>query len=55
MLAGYGQGQGGLRKWVDAVRDDGDPLMFIEAIPNAHTRGSVQRCSGLFLALCGGS
>ena len=34
LLAGYGQGQGGLRKWVDAVRDVGDPLMFVEAIPN---------------------
>ncbi len=42
ILASYGQGQGGLRKWVDAVRDQGDPLMFIEAIPNAFTRGSVQ-------------
>jgi soluble lytic murein transglycosylase len=42
ILAAYGQGQGGLRKWVDAVRDNGDPLMFIEAIPNAHTRGSVR-------------
>jgi soluble lytic murein transglycosylase-like protein len=42
ILAGYGQGQGGLRKWVDAVRDNGDPLMFIEAIPNANTRGFVR-------------
>jgi soluble lytic murein transglycosylase len=42
LLAGYGQGQGGLRKWVDAVRDDGDPLMFIEAIPNGATRAFVQ-------------
>ena len=42
ILASYGQGQGGLRKWVDAVRDQGDPLMFIEAIPDAFTRGSVQ-------------
>jgi soluble lytic murein transglycosylase len=38
LLAGYGQGQGGLRKWVDAIRDDGDPLVFLEAIPNANTR-----------------
>ena len=37
LLAGYGQGQGGLRKWVDAVRDGGDPLMFVEAIPNGNT------------------
>ncbi len=42
LLAGYGQGQGGLRKWVDQVRDGGDPLMFIEAIPNSGTRVSVQ-------------
>jgi peptidoglycan lytic transglycosylase len=42
LLAGYGQGQGGLRKWVDAVRDDGDPLMFIEAIPNGHTRAFIE-------------
>ena len=42
ILASYGQGQGGLRKWVDAVRDEGDPLMFIEAIPSGFTRASVQ-------------
>ena len=42
LLAGYGQGQGGLRKWVDAVRDGGDPLMFVEAIPNGNTRAYIQ-------------
>jgi soluble lytic murein transglycosylase-like protein len=42
ILASYGQGQSGLRKWVDVVRDDGDPLMFLEAIPNSFTRASVQ-------------
>ncbi len=42
LLAGYGQGQGGLRKWVDAVRDDGDPLMFIEAIPNGGVRAFIE-------------
>lgn len=42
ILAGYNQGQGALRKWVDAVRDDGDPLMFVEAIPNAGIRSFVQ-------------
>jgi soluble lytic murein transglycosylase-like protein len=42
ILASYGQGQGGLRKWVDEVRDQGDPLMFVEAIPSAFTRASVQ-------------
>jgi len=42
VIAGYGQGQGGLRKWVDAVRDAGDPLMFIEAIPNPGTRSYIR-------------
>jgi soluble lytic murein transglycosylase-like protein len=42
LLAGYGQGQGGLHKWVDAVRDNGDPLMFIEAIPNPRTREFIE-------------
>lgn len=42
VLAGYGQGQGGLRKWVDQVRDRGDPLMFIEAIPNGQTRAFIE-------------
>lgn len=42
VLAGYGQGQGGLRKWVDQVRDGGDPLMFIEAIPDGATRAFIK-------------
>jgi soluble lytic murein transglycosylase len=42
LLAGYGQGQGALRKWVDDVRDNGDPLLFIEAIPAQHTRQFIQ-------------
>jgi soluble lytic murein transglycosylase-like protein len=42
VLAGYGQGQGGLRKWVDQVRDGGDPLMFIEAIPDSPTRAFIK-------------
>lgn len=42
LLAGYAQGQGGIRKWVDAVQDNGDPLMFIEAIPNAQTRQFIE-------------
>lgn len=42
LLAGYGQGQGGLRKWVDAIRDDGDPLLFLEAIPNGKTRVFIE-------------
>jgi soluble lytic murein transglycosylase-like protein len=41
-LAGYAEGQTGLRKWVEAVHDNGDPLMFIEAIPNPGTRSFIQ-------------
>lgn len=46
LLAGYGQGQGGLRKWVDAIRDDGDPLLFLEAIPNGNTRVFIEEALG---------
>jgi peptidoglycan lytic transglycosylase len=42
LLAGYGQGQGALRKWVDSVRDNGDPLMFVEAIPVISIREFVE-------------
>jgi len=42
VLAAYAQGPNALRRWVDAVRDDGDPLMFLEAIPNPVVRQYVQ-------------
>ena len=42
LLAGYGQGQGGIRKWVDLVHDHGDPLLFLEAIPNPGTRHFIE-------------
>lgn len=42
VLASYAEGQAGLRKWVDSVRDNGDPLMFIEAIPSEGTRSFVR-------------
>jgi hypothetical protein len=34
LLAAYTQGPGAVRHWADSVNDRGDPLMFIEAIPN---------------------
>ena len=52
ILASYGQGQGGLRKWVDAVRDQGDPLMFVEAIPICFYTCVCAGCAGVLLALC---
>ena len=42
LLAGYNQGEFGLRRWVDTVRDDGEPLLFLEAMPNAQARGFVE-------------
>jgi hypothetical protein len=42
LLASYNSGPGKVATWGPAIRDDGDPFMFIEAIPNAETRGFVQ-------------
>jgi len=42
LLAGYRQGLFGLKRWADSVNDQGDPLLFLEAIPNPATRGFVQ-------------
>jgi soluble lytic murein transglycosylase len=42
LIAGFTQGEGGIRKWLDSVRDDGDPLMFIEAIPSPFVREFVR-------------
>jgi soluble lytic murein transglycosylase-like protein len=42
LLASYRQGLFGLKRWADSVNDQGDPLLFLEAIPNPATRGFVQ-------------
>lgn len=42
LLAGYRQGLYGLKRWADSVNDLGDPLLFLEAIPNPAARGFVQ-------------
>jgi soluble lytic murein transglycosylase-like protein len=41
MLASYNCGPGNFLHWSAAVRDDGDPLLFMEAIPIAETRAFV--------------
>ncbi len=41
MLASYNSGPGNFLHWNAAVRDNDDPLLFIEAIPNAETRAFV--------------
>ncbi|MBW4090332.1 MAG: lytic transglycosylase domain-containing protein [Proteobacteria bacterium] len=43
LLASYNAGLGSYLSWHDDVRDDGDPLLFIEAIPIRQTRIFVER------------
>ena len=42
LLAAYAQGPTAMRRWADTVKDGGDPLMFIEAIPNPAIAAYVQ-------------
>jgi soluble lytic murein transglycosylase-like protein len=42
LLAAYAQGPSAMRRWADTVNDAGDPLMFIEAIPNPAIAAYVQ-------------
>jgi soluble lytic murein transglycosylase-like protein len=42
LLASYNNGLGGLSRWLGQVRDGGDPLMFLEAIPVPETRAFVR-------------
>ncbi len=42
LLASYNAGLGGFLHWAATMHDDGDPLMFIEAIPNDETRRFVE-------------
>ncbi len=43
LLAGYNAGWANAANWTTALRDGGDPLLFIEAIPLPETRRFVQR------------
>ncbi|MDD4556862.1 MAG: lytic transglycosylase domain-containing protein [Alphaproteobacteria bacterium] len=43
LLTAYNAGPGNLVKWRKKVRDDNDPLMFIEAIPARQTRIYIER------------
>ena len=53
LLASYNSGPGNFQRWGAAIRDDGDPLMFIEAIPVAETRAFVPAGARRILDLCG--
>jgi soluble lytic murein transglycosylase-like protein len=41
MLASYNWGPTNVQHWVGDVHDQGDPLLFMEAIPNSETRAFV--------------
>lgn len=41
ILASYNSGPGNFQRWGAAIRDNGDPLLFIEAIPVTETRDFV--------------
>ena len=43
LLASYNAGPGSLARWGASLRDGGDPLLFIEAIPVDETRAYVPR------------
>ncbi len=42
MLAAYNSGPGSFARWSGTLHDNGDPLLFIEAIPNVETRNFVR-------------
>ncbi len=43
LLASYNAGLTSYARWAPEIRDSGDPLLFIEAIPLAETRAFVER------------
>jgi soluble lytic murein transglycosylase-like protein len=43
LLASYNSGPNAFAKWSTGIRDSGDPLLFIEAIPVDETRAYVPR------------
>jgi soluble lytic murein transglycosylase len=43
LLAAYNTGPGNFARWAPLIRDNGDPLLFIEAIPIDETRAHVPR------------
>lgn len=42
VLGSYNRGPNGFREWARHIKDHGDPLLFIEAIPNDQTRNFVE-------------
>lgn len=42
LIAAYGQGPAGMNRWADSIRSNGDPFVFLEAIPSAFMRQFVE-------------
>jgi peptidoglycan lytic transglycosylase len=42
VLGSYNGGPGNFSSWAEQIQDNGDPLLFIEAIPNGQTRHFVE-------------
>ncbi|GAC1340947.1 MAG: lytic transglycosylase domain-containing protein [Acetobacteraceae bacterium] len=43
LLASYNSGPGNFGRWVGGIRHNGDPLLFIESVPNDETRAYIPR------------
>jgi hypothetical protein len=42
LIAAYGQGPTGMNRWAADVRSDGDPFVFLEAIPIPFMRQFIE-------------
>jgi soluble lytic murein transglycosylase len=43
LLASYNSGPGSFGRWAGSVRHNGDPLLFMESVPNDETRAYIPR------------
>ena len=47
LLASYNAGPGSFARWASSIRHDGDPLLFIESVPNDETRAYIPKALAL--------
>jgi len=43
MLTAYNAGPGNLSKWLKKIKDNNDPLLYMEIIPSRETRIYIER------------